>query len=144
MKNILVTIDFNDNEKTLIDKAIQMAKPFDSKLWLLHIAAPEPDYVGFGVGPPHLGDWRATQLKKERKQLQEYTSDLKEKGINTEGLFIEGATIKTVLKEAKKLNVDLIIVGHHKHNFLYKALVKSISTGIIQKSKIPLLIVPLE
>jgi len=35
MKNILVTIDFDKNEKLLIDKAFQLAESFDSKLWLM-------------------------------------------------------------------------------------------------------------
>jgi nucleotide-binding universal stress UspA family protein len=144
MKNILVSIDFNKNEKLLIDKAFQLAKPFDSKLWLLHITAPEPAFVGYEVGPQNVRDWRAAELKKEHKLIEEYTTKLKEKGVEVEGLLIEGATIETVIEEAKKLNVDLIVVGHHKYNFLYKAFVESISSGIIKKSKIPVLLVPLE
>ena len=52
MKNILVTIDFKRNDQLLIDKAFQLAESFDSKLWLIHIAAPDPDFVGYEVGPP--------------------------------------------------------------------------------------------
>ncbi len=37
MKNILVTIDFNTNEQLLIDKAFQLAEPFDSKIWLMSV-----------------------------------------------------------------------------------------------------------
>jgi len=47
MKNILVTFDFNKNEMLLIDKAFQLAESFNSKLWLMHIAAPDPDFVGY-------------------------------------------------------------------------------------------------
>jgi nucleotide-binding universal stress UspA family protein len=47
------------------------------------------------------------------------------------------------MKEAKKLKVDLIMAGHHKHNFLYKAFVGSVSSSIIEESKIPVLIVPI-
>jgi len=144
MKNILVTIDFNKNEKVLIEKAFQLANAFDSKLWLLHITAPEPGFVGYGVGPQHVRDWRATEIRKEHKLLEKYTNSIIKKGINAEGLLIEGATIETVIEEAKKLNVDLIIVGHHKYNFIYKAIIESVSSGIIKKSKIPVLLVPLE
>ena len=144
MKNILVTLDFNKDEKLLIDQACQLAKPFDSKIWLVHIAAPDPDFVGYEVGPQYIRDSRATELRKEHKLLQEYTTKLKKNGVNAEGLLVQGATIEMVIEEAKKLNVDLIITGHREHSFFYKAFVGSVSAGIIKKSRIPVLMVPLE
>jgi len=144
MKNILVTIDFNKNEKLLIDKAFQFAESFDSKLWLMHIAAPNPDFVGYEAGPQYIRDNRGTELRKEHKLLQKYATTLKKKGVDSEGLLIQGATIEMIIEESKKLNVDLIIAGHHEHGFFYNAFVGSVSAKIIKKSKIPVLIVPLE
>lgn len=144
MKNILVTIEFNENEELLLDKAIELAKPFHAKVWLMHIAAPDPDFVGYEVGPQYIRDTRADELKSEHKKLDAYVTGLKNKGIETEGLLIQGATTQMIIDESKKLHVDLIIAGHHEHGFFYKAFVGSISSEIIRKSKIPVLIVPLE
>jgi nucleotide-binding universal stress UspA family protein len=144
MKNILVTIDFDKNEQLLIDKAFQLANAFDSKIWLVHIAAPDPDFVGYEVGPQYIRDSRAAELRKEHKLLQEYANKLNEKGASAEGLLVQGATIEMVMEEAKKLNIDLIIAGHQEHNFLYQAFVGSVSAQIIKESKIPVLIVPVE
>lgn len=143
MENILVTIDFNDSEKLLIDKAFQLAKAFGSKVWLLHIADPEPDFVGYKVGPQYIRDSVASELRNEHRRIQEYTVKLKEKGIEAEGLLIQGATIEMILEESKKLHVDLIIAGHHERGFLFNAMVGSVSANIMNKSKIPVLIVPL-
>lgn len=144
MKNILVTIDFNTMEQLLVDKAFQLAEKFDSKIWLLHIAAPDPDFVGYEVGPQYIRDFRASELRKEHKLLQGFTDALKKKGVKAEGLLVQGATIEMIMKEAKKLNADLIITGHQEHNFLYQAFVGSVSRDIMKKSKIPVLIVPFE
>jgi len=144
MKNILLTIDFKNNEKLLIDKAFQLAEAFNSKIWLVHIAAPDPDFAGFEIGPKYIRNSRAEDLKKEHRQLQEYAAELKEKGVSAEGLLIQGATIEMIIEEAQKLNVDLIITGHHEHSFLYRAFVGSVSNEIIRKSKIPVLIVPID
>ncbi len=143
MKNILVTIDFNKNEQSLVDKAFQLAEQFDSKIWLIHIAAPDPDFVGYDIGPQYIRDSRASVLREEHKLLQKQADELKKKGVNAEGLLVQGATIEMIMAESKKLNIDLIIAGHHEHNFLYKAFVGSVSGQIIEKSKIPVLIVPL-
>lgn len=144
MKNILVSIDFDNNEKNLIEMAFRFAKPFDSKLWLIHIAQPDPEFIGYDVGPQYIRDFRASELRKEHKLLQQYSKDITERGIQAEGLLIQGATVEMVLEEAIKLKADMIVTGQHEHNFFYHAFVGSVSSEIVKKSKIPVLVVPLE
>ncbi len=144
MKNILVTIDFDVKTTLLIDNAHKLAKAFDSKIWLVHIATPDPDFVGYEVGPQYIRDSRAHELREEHRQLQNYAKELNKEGIEAEGLLIQGATIEMIIQESKKLHVDLIIAGHHKHNFLYNAFIGSVSREIIEVSKIPILIIPYE
>ena len=144
MKNILVAIDFDKNIELLIDKAFELGESFDSKIWLMHIAAPNPDFIGYEIGPQYIRDSRAEELRKEHRLLQRYANELQEKGIDAEGLLMQGATIEMIIIESKKLNIDLIIAGHHEHGFLYNAFVGSVSAQIIKKSKIPVLIIPFE
>lgn len=144
MQNILVSIDFNDDEQILLEKAMQFAKAFSSKLWLLHIGAPDPDFVGHGVGPQYIRDAKAEDLREEHRSLQNYAEMLKSKGISAEGLLVQGATVETILKEAQKLNIDMIIIGHHEHGVLYKIFQESVSAEVVKKSKIPVLLVPLK
>jgi nucleotide-binding universal stress UspA family protein len=143
MKNILVAIDFNKDEQLLIDQSFNLAKAFNSKVWLMHIAAPDPDFVGYDVGPQYIRDSRAEELRKEHKLIQEYSEGLKAKGVDSEGLLVQGATIEMIIKESQKLNIDLIIAGHLSRGFFYNAFVGSTSSVIIKESKIPVLIVPL-
>jgi nucleotide-binding universal stress UspA family protein len=144
MKNILVAIDFDVSLKLLLNYAFELAEKFDAKNWLLHIAAPDPDFVGYEVGPQYIRDSRANDLRKEHRLLQGYARELEKKGCKAEGLLIYGATIEMIIYESRKLNVDLIIAGHHEHSFFYKAFFGSVSAQIIKKSKIPVLIVPYE
>lgn len=144
MKNILVSIDFDNNEQFLLDKALEFAKAFGAKLWLIHIAAPDPDFVSLEVGPQYVRDQRAEDLKKEHKLLYDFSQSLSQKGVEAEGLLVQGATIKMIIKEAKKLNTDMIIAGHNKRNFLYQTFVGSVSEDIIKQSNIPVLVVPLK
>lgn len=142
MKNILVAINFDKNDQLLLDKAFELANPFNAKLWLVHIAAPEHDFVGYEVGPQHIRDIRAEELRKEHKLIQKLANTLEKKGVTTEALLIHGATVEMIIEEAKKLHADMVIVGRSKRNFFYKTFVGSISKGIIKKSTIPVLIVP--
>tara|TARA_B110000503_G_scaffold105898_1_gene158054 strand:- start:1193 stop:1627 length:435 start_codon:yes stop_codon:yes gene_type:complete len=144
MKNILVTIDFDEKIDLLLDKAFELAESLDSKIWLMHITAPEPDFMGYDVGPQYIRDFRAKELRKEHQLLQEYADKLKKRGVDAEGLLVQGATTEMIIKESKKLKIDLIIAGHHDHGFFYKAFVGSVSSQIIKKANIPVLIVPIE
>ncbi len=76
--------------------------------------------------------------------MESYTDTLKLKGIEAEGLLIKGATTEMIIEEAEKLNIDLIITGHHEHSVIYKMFLGSVSKGLINKSKIPVLVIPLE
>lgn len=144
MKNILLTIDFNNNEIVLIDRAIEIAAAFDAKIWLLHVVAPEPDFVGLEVGPQYVRDSRAEQIKRERRLLSDYTDVIKLENVRCEAVLIQGATIEMILKEAEKLNTDLIIIGRHDHSIMYKAFFGSVASGVIKKSKIPVMLIPME
>ena len=144
MKNILVTIDFNGKEEILLEQAFQMVFAFKCKLWIMHIAAPDPDFVGYDVGPEEVRDDRAEELRREHRLLQKYSKEMNDRGIDTAGLLVSGATIETILEEAEKLKADLIITGHETHGFFYRAILGSTAEQLLEDSKIPLLIVPLD
>lgn len=143
MKNILVAIDFEGGAILLIDKANELAEKFGSKIWVIHVAAPDPEFVGIEIGPQSERDFRATELRSEHRTVQHYTSMLKKKGIKAEGLLIQGATVDTIVEESYKLKIDLIIIGHHKHGFLYKTFAGNTDAALIKKSKVPVMIMPL-
>jgi nucleotide-binding universal stress UspA family protein len=148
MKNILVAIDFDERTKVLLDNAAEIAKKNNSKIWILHIMEPSSDIYGYSYGtgyiPIHyVKDFRTQELQKEHKTLTKYSEELQSQGVKAEGLLIQGPTVKLILDEALKLKIDLIVIGSHKHSFLYNALSENTSSEVIKKSKIPLLVVPL-
>ena len=51
MKTILVPVDFSDATEPVVETAKRIAGPFKSRIILLHVAEPEPDFIGFEPGP---------------------------------------------------------------------------------------------
>lgn len=142
MKNILISLDLKEYSQQLIDKGVELAAKFDSKVWLMHVTDPDPDFVGYEVGPQYLRDLKADDIRTAHKTLQELTEGIRRQNIEAEGLLIQGPTVEMILEEAKKLSVDLLIIGYEKHGFFYKAFVGETSTEIIKESNIPILVVP--
>lgn len=143
MKNILIAVDFEDNVKAFLNKATTLINAQQAKLWLVHIAAPDPDFVGYEAGPQYIRDARADDLRKEHKQLAGHIDNLTAQGFDAEGLLVQGPTIETIINESEKLAIDLIVTGRHEHGLFYKIFNSPTSADIIDKAKMPVLIIPL-
>lgn len=144
MKNILLAVDLSQDDKLLLDYAEQFAKKFNSKVWIVHITSPEPEFMGYDYGLQYIRDVRANELRTEHKQVQEYADRFRNMKVESEALLIQGLLIERIIEEAVKLNINLIILGSHEHGFLYNALIGSTSAQILRKSKIPILVIPIE
>lgn len=142
MKKIMVAIDFSEHTSLVISNAINVVRNSLSKLWLIHIAAPEPDFVGYQTGPQTERDYMAQKFRDEHRQIQDWAEKLRQKGIEAVGLLFQGPTVETILREADKLAVDLIVIGSHGKSGLYKALVGSVSEGILKHANCPVLVIP--
>ena len=143
MKNILVALDMKTTDSYLLDQASFLAEKCGAKIWMVHVASPDPDFVGFEMGPKYIRDYVADELRSEHRLLQTYAIDLQHKSLEAEGLLIQGPTIDMIEKEVKKLHIDLLILGSHKHGFLYETFVGNTAVKIIKEVSIPVMIVPL-
>lgn len=143
-KNIMVAVDFNDSIGELMVYADSLAQKFGSKVWVLHVADPEPDFVGYEPGPQYIRNIKANEYREEHRNLQEICKNFLSEDIEADALLIQGSTVETVLSEAQKLNIDLLIVGTHKHSFLHNLLQESVSMVLFKKAEIPMLTIPIE
>jgi nucleotide-binding universal stress UspA family protein len=143
MKNILVALDIQPSDSLLLAQASFLAEKCGAKIWMVHVAAPDPDFVGFEMGPKYIRDFVADELREDHRQLQTYASDLQQRSFEAEGLLIQGPTIDMIEAEVKKLNIDLLILGSHKHGFLYETFIGNTAMRIIKELSIPVMIVPL-
>ncbi|MGB5259423.1 MAG: universal stress protein [Gammaproteobacteria bacterium] len=149
---LLVAVDLSESTEKIITKAEEIAKALSAKIWLLHIAEPEPadlyiagyepDSIGLESDPQLLRDAIAKSLHRDHCHLQEIADQLRKTGLDTTALLVQGATVETILEEASKLDVDMIIVGFYGRGSLYKLLIGSVSEGLLHKSEYPILVIP--
>jgi len=142
MKTILVPVDFSPVTLSVLAAAEDLARGLGAHLYLIHVAAPEPDFIGLDVGPQHVRDWRAVQLREEHRDVQRMALELEERGTDVTPLLIQGPTVETILSQADKLDADMIILGSHGGSRLLDALVGSVSKGVLQRANRPVLIIP--
>jgi nucleotide-binding universal stress UspA family protein len=142
MKTILVPIDFSPVTDAVVEQAAHLAEAFSAALWLLYVAAPEPDFVGYETGPPNVREQVAHEMRDTHRRLQEYSSRLRARGIDATALQVQGSTTETILQEAERLKADVIVLGSHGHGIVHRALLGSVSEGILHRASCPLFILP--
>jgi nucleotide-binding universal stress UspA family protein len=140
--NILALIDFSKSSDKVVERAGELAAFYGAKCWLIHIAMPDPEFVGYDVGPKYVRDHRAGVLKEEHKQLHTYKTKLEGMGVNAEALLIQGAINSTIKHEVKKLEIDMIILGTHGRSRMYNLVVGSVCEYLLRHSPVPLVVIP--
>ncbi len=139
---LLVAVDFSESSEELIECVKEWGKVMSAKIWLVHVAEPDPEFVGYEVDPPEMRDVVASRFHKEHQQLQQCSQELRSEGLDCVALLVQGPTVETILREMEKLSVDVVILGSHGKGVFKHLLVGSTSKGVLQKSSIPVLVVP--
>ena len=139
---ILVSLDISESTDKVVAEAKKLAKSMSAKLYLIHVAEPEPDFIGYGVGPQTVRDSVSKELHKEHAHIQQIAEQLRESGLDATGLLIQGSISESILKQAKKLNAEMIVMGTHGRGAVYKLLVGSVSEAVLHGAQCPVLVVP--
>ena len=126
----------------MLEVASRLASPLGAKLWIVHVASPDPDFVGFKVGPTYIREHRADILRQEHQDVQAMAAELNAAGVDAEALMVQGPTTDTILELARKVAAEFIIMGSHGRGALFRAFVGSVSEQVLTSSKLPVMIVP--
>lgn len=141
MNNLLVPVDLSEISNTIISRAACLAQHCASKIWLLHVILPEHETVPFNVDRRLLRKEAAKGLHYQRQQLHELADQFRKVNIKVFPYHIPGDIGKTILKEAKRVEADLIIMGTHGHGNVYHAVFGGVGQKIIRQSSCPVMLV---
>ena len=139
---LLVAIDFSDPTDLILRVAKRLAAGLDASVWIVHAAEPEPDFVGYDAGPEVVRGQVAKELREEHRRLQDYAEQLREAGVETKAILVQGPTVEALLEMAEKQGSDLIVVGSHGRGMVAEMLMGSVSQGLIRAGRCPVTVVP--
>jgi nucleotide-binding universal stress UspA family protein len=161
MKRLLVPVDFSPAMDGVLALARQLAEAFAAELHLVHVReiAAMPVFpaatTGYpGLGMPEMGisgglaldrsGYFATELTNEKQinRLDALRDNLTSTGLHAVAHEREGAVVEEVLKTAREIAADLIVMGTHGHGSVYNLLVGSVTEGILKAGERPVLLVP--
>lgn len=139
---LLVPLDLSSATERVLATAIKLSRAMSAEVWLLHVAAPEPDFVGYGAGSTTVRDQVAHEHREEHRTLQAHAQVLRDLGVNCTALLVQGPSAQTILREAERLGADLLVMATHGHGAMFDLLVGSISHDVLRQSRLPVVMVP--
>lgn len=139
-RGVLICLDLSPTMNAVIDEGVSLAKALGTGVLLLHVAAPEPDFVGYDEGV-YTRDKRAKELKKEHADLQALAEKLTADGVQAQALLIQGPNTQTILDQAERHDVRLVVVGSHGHGVLHRFLIGSTTDAVFRRSTRTLVVV---
>jgi nucleotide-binding universal stress UspA family protein len=139
-QKILVPYDGSSFSNRAFKMALDLAQKYDSKVIIISCIDV------FSSGWFGKSEFEQTLLKKLRgkimKEIQDLENIAKKKNVTTIGKIYETASItKSLLNYAKSNKIDLIVIGSRGQSGLRDLFLGSISHGVIQRAKCPVLIV---
>ena len=135
IKKILVALDGSENSKRCLDVGIYLARQSDSKLTGIHVICKIPKEF-------QKLEYPEKPLLIEADKIMDYSKKRSAKnGILFEKKISFGDVGPEIVRFAKALDYDLIIIGARGISSIKEIFLGSVSNYVLHKSKIPVMIV---
>jgi len=136
-EKILYPTDGSECSKKALKHVVEIAKKFNSKVFVLHAFPFVPEYIG----SPYREKIISQSTLEAEKITKEAAKVLEENNIDYEIEILEGPAHKAILTVADVRKVDLIIMGSRGISALAGALLGSVSQKVATHAKCPVMIV---
>ncbi len=141
---ILVPTDFSEPSDRALKQALDIARQYRAKVFLLHVIHEETQHpVAFDFGlDEEIVQQMNTRIREEaRQRLQNQLEKFplaKEVEVTTD--IRKGITYEEILKEEKSKGIDLIVIASLGRTGLAKYLIGSVARNVLRGSTCPVLL----
>lgn len=139
--SILAAIDFSPVTRAVLDELPGLALEGE-EIVLLHVAEPDPSFVGFDAGSDAVRAAWVERFQEERARLDRTAGELRDQGLRVRAEMVRGPIAEEVFRVADEAGARLIVLGSHGHGLLYNVLVGSVAESVIKDATVPVLLVP--
>lgn len=151
MKKVLIALDYDPTAQKVAEMGFSLAKSLNAEVILLHVIKalanystpghfPIMGYTGYIDVSPTVLESAEGLMKVSLEYLDKIKQHLGEKTIQT--MVDEGDFAETILRSAERVDAEIIVMGSHSQKWLENILLGSVTEEVLQKSSIPLFIIP--
>ncbi len=142
-KRILVPTDFSDYSDEALKQALELAKQYSAKVYLLHVAEPIRQCAGdYCLDESKVKAAENTEILQAKEKMQKELKKFPEfQEIEVITDIREGEPVQEILKEQDEKGVDLIVMPSHGKAGFMKRLMGLISEKVMEEAKSSVLLV---
>lgn len=140
-QKILLPTDFSDESLYAMSYAVDLAKMFNSKLYLLHVIYDIEKASNLHIPHPSLTELYKDLENHAKKNLDSFGIDIREELKNVETVVKRGIPYEEVIKFASENSIDLVIIGTLPRSGVERFFVGSTTQRIIRNAPCPVLVV---
>ncbi len=140
IKNILCAVDLSEQSIFVAEYAKQMAKAFGAEVCVVYAAPVLSHYSGFHVSASTIESFVGEVLAGAEKNMQDFITD-NFAGIKAKGKVLNGYAADEILRQAKEINADLIVMGTHGRKGVDRLLFGSVAEKVVKGAHVPVLTV---
>jgi nucleotide-binding universal stress UspA family protein len=151
MKKVLIALDYNPTAQKVAEIGFSMAKAMNAEVFLLHVIS-NPAYYSSTEYSPIMGftgymnmDPSQLDTVNELKKTSQHFLDKSKHHLGDETIQTivkDGDFADTILKTAKELHADVIVMGSHSRKWLENIIMGSVTEEVLHHTSIPLFIIP--
>jgi nucleotide-binding universal stress UspA family protein len=139
MQRILIATDGSGSADEAVELGLELASEHGANVFIVHVvpAADVAPWSAFGMsaGAPHV------ETPLDRGPLDEAVARAEERGVSATGELLTGTAVDEIVAFADSHDVDLIVMGSRGHGAVARALLGSVSLGVLRETRRPVLIV---
>jgi nucleotide-binding universal stress UspA family protein len=144
LKRILVPTDFSEPAQEAFQTAVELAQQFSAQLLMVHIVPPVPVPYQPLVSPTPAFDITAylqELVKISKDTLQNYVIEHVPEGVPATISVAAGDPAYEILRLAKELEADIIVIATHGHGGWRHFLFGSVAEKVVRQAPCPVLVV---
>jgi nucleotide-binding universal stress UspA family protein len=143
LKTVLIGLDLAEPYARLLEQGEELALLMGARLRLVHVAPPDPSFLGPSSWPQEVRDGFASELKGEHKHLVELAREMTERGVECDAVMERGTVVDVLLEQIERVQPVMVIVGSQREGGLFGGLAGGVVRGLLKRSMYPVLVVPL-
>ena len=143
INKVLIALDYDVTSKKVAEEGYLLAQSMNAETILLHVISELPVYYSESN---YNHEFKVDMLDDLNKTTQVFLDKTK-KHLDDDAVVTvlkEGEIADTILKTAKEMDVDIIVMGSHSRKWLESIILGSQAEDVLTNSHIPVLIVPIK
>lgn len=141
IRKILYATDFSESSVPACDYALTLANLTGAALHVLHVIGEFADRRKSHIQPEAMALLEREVEVQAVKEMETFCVDKFDELVDYTSEVVMGIPFEEILKRAKSLQADLIVVGTHGRTGLEHVIVGSNAERLVRRSKIPVLTV---